>query len=101
MDIEKLKLILDALSNAGDNAMTFALLWLAKDFILGVLTAGVFGGIAYAAYRLLVSIGRNEQHITRIAHEIGTCAPLSESELNLICERLRKARYDGARPPHD
>ena len=55
MDIEQLKLIIEAISSAGDGAFKFAVLWLCKDFILSLLSKAlvVFGIIVcYKAIKI-------------------------------------------------
>ena len=53
MDIEQLKLILEAARAAGDGAMSVVLVWFAYKFLGVLLNAGLIGGLIVGAYKLI------------------------------------------------
>jgi|GEM_PF-3168688 len=91
MDIEQLKLILETLAAAGDGAMTFALLWLAKEFLIGLGCLVGFVWLANSGLRIVAHNARWE----RIANEANTTLPLSKYDTNAICDLIRKGRAAG------
>lgn len=98
MDIEQLKMILEAVTSATDGATEFAIWMIAINFskaLLGYLLAGV--GI-FAAYRLIKKIiaactedswARNLRGISDPRSNYGS---LTESEKKRILDLLRKGK---------
>lgn len=69
MDIEQLKLILDAASAAGDGARQVVFIWFALRFATLFVWAGVFSGGVLAAYKLIrMSIDYEYGDITPKGH---------------------------------
>jgi hypothetical protein len=66
MDIEQLKLILDAARAAGDGAMTIVFVWFALKFFIVILVGSIVSSVAYGIYKLAAHSTYNSTFIGRI-----------------------------------
>jgi hypothetical protein len=95
MDIEQLKLVLEAAAAAGDSAMTIAIIFMAKDFIIDAVMCAMFTAAGVGGYRLLkaAAIEAREHHQLRcIAQAAGTSLPLNAREMAEITRRVTPVR---------
>lgn len=60
MDIEQLKMILEAAAAAGDGAMKVVFIWFAYKFFATVLVWGFWSGVVYAGYRFFSNMASAE-----------------------------------------
>ena len=71
MDIEQLKLILEAARAAGDGAVQVVFIWFAFKFVTIFLKAGLVGGFLLAAYKLILRAITEFSFLEKIESEIG------------------------------
>lgn len=67
MDIEQLKLILEALEGVGEGAWWIALLWIAKGYFTAILTAAVFIALAAVGARVTMALNKNHNLVMQLA----------------------------------
>lgn len=73
MDIEQLKLILEAANAAGEGAMTLAYLWIGKSIALSLVGYSIWGGLVLGVYKVisrLITVVFNADKIANVAREV-------------------------------
>ena len=71
MDIEQLKLILEAAQAAGDGAVQVVFVWFALKFVGLFLKCGLIGGLILGAFRLIRRAITSFSFLEKIESEIG------------------------------
>jgi hypothetical protein len=98
MDIEQLKLILEAAKAAGDGAVHVVFIWFAYKFIMGFFHYGVFGALFYTAFKIVNKCVNTFSFKARIEGVLGYW--LSDNYYDSFCEWLRDRHKDSPYKKH-
>ena len=91
MDIEQLKLIIEALASAGDGAFTFGIIFLAKGFIIDLLFFILLALLTAKGLKLIQFAIGHYNFIYDMQRAIGApTGELRESEKQEILKKLRE-----------
>jgi len=72
MDIEQLKLVIEAARAAGEGAFDVALLWIGYQFLSSLLGYVTFGAVMFGAYKLLRTVVGNFLFINKVQKIVGS-----------------------------
>ena len=89
MDIEQLKMILDAASVAGAGGKELFYMYLGVSLFKSFCTAVSILSIVFCAYKLILHYVTNESDLTKLVEASGVYHCFNKRELNLACNVLR------------
>jgi len=94
MDIEQLKLIIEAISSAGDGAFKFAVLWLCKDLILSLLSKALILFMVIVIYRTIRYLIHIINGVERIQDAAGwnTGTTFNYTQIADVVELIKKGK---------
>ena len=99
MNIEHLKLILDAVNGVSDGAVYIAILWLGVEYLKAILVAGVIVLLIMVAKKLITMALTTQTLISTLQAKIGEVGYLSDRvkeriaqliDLGLEAEKLKE-----------
>ena len=92
MDIEQLKLILEALQGAGQTSVLLAMIWLFRPYV-GMVLGTAFGFYAMnKVIKLILQVVRWNEVERIIKRELGISGCLVDSEIKQIVDTIRKGK---------
>lgn len=89
MDIEQLKMILDALQVVGGDGKEMFYIYLGVSVFKSFCTMVCVVFLLFCAYRLILRFVNNESDLTKLVEASGVYTCFNSRELNLACDILR------------
>ena len=89
MDIEQLRLILEAAAAAGDGATKVVFVWFAYKFFGTLIHYGLFGGLFFGAYKAITKLIESFAFAERIRIALGVDY-FSDSKKNTVVSYIRQ-----------
>ena len=92
MDIEQLRLVLEAASAAGQGAYTLAIMWIAKDFLQFIIAMGLIVALIWCAYKLFSRLIAKHEFETDVMNALGISVYLTDEEKRQAIRWMQKGK---------